>query len=410
MKKILILLLCFASGLYAQAVKVLPGIDVLTGENFSVLNGKRVGLITNQTGVNSKLESSIDVLNKAGNFKLAALFSPEHGIRGYVPGGIAVEHYTDSLTNLPVYSLYGGQRKPTKEMLKDIDVLVYDIQDIGCRAYTYISTLGLAMEAAAENGIEFVVLDRPNPLGGNRVEGSLARDGFVSFVSQFKIPYVYGLTCGELATVLNREKMLSGGVQCKLTVIPMSGWKRDMIYSDTGLQWVPPSPHVPSSDTPFYLVSSGILGELQVISIGIGYTLPFRTFAAQWINPDSLANNLNALNLEGVKFRPISYKPFFSLGKDTLLSGVQIHITDYYKADLMQIQFYFIQVQNAMYPHKNIFKMAAPSRLKMFDLVLGTDEIRNAFSKNMKVSDISGSFADEAREFREKTKKYYLYN
>src|SRR3989337_1618461 len=227
-KNIFILFILTTSLSYAKVVKVLTGIENLKESNFKILEGKRVGLITNPTGVDSKLKSTIDILYEATNVHLVALFGPEHGVRGDYAAGDIVETYTDPQTNLPVFSLYGRTRKPTAEMLKEVDVLVYHIQDIGCRSYTYISTMGLAMEAAAENNPEFVVLGRPNPLGGFKVEGNLVEDGYLSFVSQFKIPYVYGLTCGELAKLLNEEKMLRDEKQCNLTVISMRNWKREM--------------------------------------------------------------------------------------------------------------------------------------------------------------------------------------
>ncbi len=303
MKKILLIILFFCGISSAQNPKVLLGIDVLQFDNFEILNGKRVGLITNQTGVNGRLESTLDIFMKAKNFDLVAVFSPEHGLRGSYGAGEKFNDNYDSTSGITYFSLYGSTRKPTSKMLNGLDVLVYDIQDIGCRAYTYISTMGLAMEAAAENNIEFVVLDRPNPLGGLRVEGNLVENDFISFVSQYKIPYVYGLTCGELARFLNEEQMLSNGIKCKLNIVKMDGWKRELKFADTGLIWVPTSSHVPYSDTPFYLVGTGVLGELVTISIGISYTLPFQTFAAEWVNPDTLASRMNALNLPGVLFR-----------------------------------------------------------------------------------------------------------
>lgn len=193
------------------------GIEVLKEQNFKCLEGKRVGLITNPTGVDNHLISTIDILHEAPNVNLVALYGPEHGVRGDVHAGDKVDNANDSSTGLPVYSLYGKTRKPTPEMLKDIDVLVYDIQDIGCRSFTYISTMGVAMEAAAENNKEFIVLDRPNPIGGLKIEGNVVEDGYISFVSQFKIPYLYGLTCGELALMLNGEQMLSK--PCNLHVV-----------------------------------------------------------------------------------------------------------------------------------------------------------------------------------------------
>ncbi|HBZ36043.1 MAG TPA: DUF1343 domain-containing protein, partial [Rikenellaceae bacterium] len=212
MKKIKIICIVFLSlsALRGYSQKVMTGLEVLKASNFKILEGKRVGLITNPTGFDNNIKSTVDILFEAPNVKLVALFGPEHGVRGNAHAGDRVEASTDSKTGLPVFSLYGDTRKATPEMLKGIDVLVYDIQDIGCRSFTYISTMGLAMEAAAENNIEFVVLDRPNPLGGLKVEGNVVEDGFISFVSQFKIPYVYGLTCGELATLLNEEDMIKG--------------------------------------------------------------------------------------------------------------------------------------------------------------------------------------------------------
>ena len=203
----------------AGSPKIKTGIEVLKASGFKILEGKRIGLITNPTGVDNDLESTIDVLHQSPNVKLVALYGPEHGVRGDVHAGDKVDSFTDPETGVPVFSLYGATRKPTKEMLEGIDVLVYDIQDIGCRSYTYISTMYLAMQAAAENDIEFVVLDRPNPLGGLKVEGNLVENGFISFVSQLKIPYVYGLTCGELAMMINGEGMLEK--PCKLSVVKM---------------------------------------------------------------------------------------------------------------------------------------------------------------------------------------------
>jgi uncharacterized protein YbbC (DUF1343 family) len=327
-----IALFLMASNVFGQ--KVSTGIEVLRNQQFRLLQGKRVGLITNPTGVDSKLKSTIDILFEAPQVQLVALFGPEHGVRGDVHAGDKVDNRTDPRTGLPVYSLYGATRKPTAEMLKGIDVLVYDIQDNGCRSFTYISTMGLAMEAAAEHNIEFVVLDRPNPLGGLKIEGNLAEEGFISFVSQFKIPYLYGLTCGELAMMLNSEKMLKAS--CKLTVVPMKGWKRRMTWEDTRLEWVVASPHIPHKHSSYFYPVTGILGELGYVSIGVGYTLPFEIVGAPWINAEKLSENLNALKLEGVTFRPIHFKPFYATFKDEFCGGVQIHLTDYRKVRLTE--------------------------------------------------------------------------
>lgn len=404
-----LLCLLFGSVMQAQKIRIQTGIEVLKAQNFRCLEGKRVGLITNPTGVDNELRSTIDILHEAPNVNLVALYGPEHGVRGDVHAGDHVADQRDPATGLPVYSLYGKTRKATPEMLKDVDVLVYDIQDIGCRSFTYISTLGLAMEAAAENGKELVVLDRPNPLGGLKVEGNLVEDDCISFVSQFKIPYVYGLTCGELALMLNGERMLTDGAQCKLTVIKMKGWKRRMDYTATGLQWIPSSPHIPHPHTAYFYPISGILGELGYMSIGVGYTIPFQMFAAPWAEADKLADALNALQVPGVIFRPIHLKPFYSVGKGEQLQGVQVHITDYAKAPLSPIQFLVMQEVARLWPERAVFDHADKGRFSMFDKVCGSHQIRERFSQNNRWEDIRPYWEKDVENFRQLSKKYYLY-
>lgn len=397
----------FAGTAFAQKIRIQTGIEVLKNSNFKLLEGKRVGLITNPTGVDNQLKSTIDILHEAPNVNLVALFGPEHGVRGDVHAGDHVDNSSDPTTGLPVGSLYGKTRKATPDMLKGIDVLVYDIQDIGCRSFTYISTMGLAMEAAAENNIEFVVLDRPNPLGGLKVEGNLAEDGYISFVSQFKIPYLYGLTCGELAQMLNGEKMLAK--QCKLSVVKMKGWKRKMDYTQTGLQWIPSSPHIPHAHSAFFYPVSGIVGELGYLSIGVGYTIPFQMFAADWIKAEEFASALNKLNLPGVHFRPMHLKPFYSVGVGTQMQGVQVHLTDYQKANLSEIQFYVMQVIAQLYPDKAVFANANEKRFDMFDKVSGSNQIRLLFAKNNRFEDIQAYWNKDVEAFKKLSKKYYLY-
>lgn len=402
---IICLLLVFTAAFSSPKVKT--GIEVLRESNFKILQGKRVGLITNPTGVDAQLKSTVDILNEAPGVKLVALYGPEHGVRGDIHAGDHVETVIDAQTGLPVYSLYGKTRKATPEMLKDIDVLVYDIQDIGCRSYTYISTMGLAMEAAAENNIEFVVLDRPNPVGGQKIEGNLAEDKFISFVSQFKIPYLYGLTCGELAKMLNNEKML--GAQCKLTIVPMKGWKRSMTFDQTGLPWVLTSPHIPHATSPYFYAASGILGEFSFMSIGVGYTLPFQVFAKDSIDALELAKRLNKLQLPGVIFRPIFMKPFYAVGQGKNYSGVQFYFTDYKKVRITEIQFYVMQEMAALYPEKKCFGPETESRYNMFDKVCGSDQIRLLMAKNMRVDDMLPYWRKDEEAFRKLAKKYWMY-
>ena len=404
-----LLILCCAARTAAQDPAVKTGIEVLRDEHFALLSGKRIGLITNPTGVDSRLRSTVDILTHAPGVRVVALFGPEHGVRGDHAAGDRVETSVDQATGLPAYSLYGNTRKATPEMLRGIDMLVYDIQDIGCRSYTYISTMGLAMEAAAEQQIPFVVLDRPDPLGGVRVEGNCVAPGFESFVSQYPVPYVYGLTCGELARYLNGERLLKGGIRCSLTVVPMKGWKRQMEFEATGLPWVPTSPHVPEPESPAYYVSSGMLGELGVISEGVGYTLPFKIIAAEWIDAAAMADSMNGFGLPGVLFRPVTIRPFYGTWKERELHGVQVHIAPGSRANLMSIQFLFMQVNSELWPEKNPFALAERGRLSSFDRVAGSDSVRILFTRNMRYADVRPFLEKDVKSFREKAKKYMLY-
>lgn len=400
--------MCVAVGVQAH---VKPGVEVLRDRGFEGLKGKRVGLITNPTGVDNNLKSTIDILHDAEDVTLVGLYAPEHGVRGDVHAGDHVDNFVDPATGVTVYSIYGKNRKPTPEMLKDVDVLIYDIQDIGCRSFTFISTMGLAMEACAELGKEFMVLDRPNPVGGNIVEGNLTEPDCVSFVSQFEIPYLYGLTPGELAVMLNEEGMLEGGKKVNLTVVPMDGWKRDMEFRETEMPWVLPSPHIPNPEAAVYYPVSGILGELGYMSIGVGYTEPFKLFAAEWADAEELAKRMNALELPGLKFRPIHIKPFYSVGKGENLQGVEVYVTDKEVAPLSLTQFYVMQELADMNPEKATFKEgnADPKRFSMFDKVSGSKQIRERFSKNHKVADIIDYWNKDAEAFKAKSSKYYLY-
>lgn len=394
-----------------ETVAVKPGIEVLRASGFAALDGKRVGLITNPTGIDNNLRTTIDILAEAENVKLTALFAPEHGVRGDYTAGESVANEVDKKTGVPVYSLHGRTRKPTPEMLKDVDVLVYDIQDIGCRSYTFISTMGLAMEAAARDGKEFMVLDRPNPLGGERVEGNLVEPGRESFVGQFPIPYVYGLTPGELATYLNEKGLVtSGGKKVRLTVVPMEGWHRDMTFAETGMPWVLPSPHIPTPEAALLYPATGIMGELDYVSIGVGYTLPFSLTGAPWIDAQQLADRLNALSLDGIEFRPMYYKPYYAKFKGENLAGVQIYAHDWAQAPLSLLQFYIMQELATLYPTHKAFATATQAKLKMFDMVCGSARIRQQFVRSYKVDDIYGLWMDEAKAFKAESLKYYLYD
>ena len=405
-------LLCVVS--FAAQPPVRTGIEVLRSRDFDVLKGKRVGLVTNPSGVDRYLKSTVDILFNAPGVELVALYGPEHGVRGDVYAGGKVADAKDAATGLPVYSLYGETRKPTSAMLEGIDVMVYDIQDVGVRSYTFISTLGLVMEACAAKDIEVVVLDRPNPLGGNKIEGCYVEQPFNSFVSQYRIPYVYGLTVGELAVMINEEGMNRGQkgnqapAKCRLTVIPMEGWTRDMIYEDTGLPWVLPSPNIPFKETPMYYASAGICGELYgFMNIGIGYTLPFQIFGAVWLDPDKLKERLDSYGLPGISFRTIWFKPFSGSQKGQLVKGLQYFFTDYEKARLTDTQFYVIQAVAELYPDKKAFEVITGYGL--FDKVCGTDYVRLELAKRYKVADIQSYWRKDEESFRTLSQKYHIY-
>lgn len=408
MKRNIVLSILAACALSLGA-HVKPGVEVLRDNNFEGLRGKRVGLITNPSGIDNKLKSTVDIFAEAPEVNLVALYAPEHGVRGDFYAGDKVKNAVDYTTGIPVYSIYGKYRKPTPEMLKDIDVMVYDIQDNGCRSFTFISTMGLAMEACAELGKEFMVLDRPNPISGNKIEGNLTESDCVSFVSQFPIPYLYGLTPGELANYLNEEGILKNGVKVDLTVVPMEGYERSMDFRATGMPWVLPSPHMPVPESAIYYPVSGILGELYAISIGVGYTEPFKLFAADWIDAQKLCARLKARNIPGVMFRPIHIRPFYSTGQGKNYEGVEVYVTDVDKAPLSLTQFYVMEELADMYPDKKIFDLADSKRFSMFDKVCGSKQIRERFTKRYKTADIEDYWNKDSEAFRTASAKYHLY-
>ncbi len=393
----------------ATEPRVQLGNEVLVQTKFQALAGKRVGLITNPSGANSQLESTIDVLRNAPGVKLVALFGPEHGIYGDVPAGDKIASRTDARTGLPVHSLYGDTRKPTPEMLKGLDALVYDLQDTGCRSYTFISTMGVAMEAAGAAGIEFIVLDRPNPLGGVRVEGPMVeQESRRSFVSRWDVPYAYGMTCGELARMINDRGWITN--RCKLTVVPMKGWKRTMVWRDTGLPWVPTSPHVPHGESPLFQVATGMLGEIGGVNIGVGYTLPFQCVAATNVNPQQLAAAMNDYKLPGVRFQPVTYKPYYGAFHDEIVSGVQLYFTDPAHAPLTAINYYALEALKRV-AGRDLFAEAqkANKKFDMFDKVNGTDATRLALQSGKSAAEIVSSWKAGEEQFRKARRPFLLY-
>lgn len=411
-----------------QRPAVRLGVDMLEVEGFASLRGKRIGLITNPTGVTGDLRSTADVLFAAPSVQLVALYGPEHGVRGAAAAGDKVADERDAATGLPVFSLYGKTRKPTPEMLADVDLLVYDVQDIGSRSYTYISTLALAMETAAECGKAVIVLDRPNPLGGQRVEGPVLDPRVRSFVGQLEVPYLHGMTVGELAQMINGEGWLGnmnaappeerggdarGGAErkrlrCELQVVKMAGWKRDMLWADTGLVWTPTSPHIPHAESAFYYAATGILGEMPALSVGVGYPLPFELLGHPQIDGRSLAAELNGRRLPGVFFRPAFYTPFYSRFSGKTCGGVQVILTDARQAVLTEIQFEALDAVRRLYPDIRVFNEKA-DRDAMFDKVCGGSTIRELFVSGAPLERVRAAWRAGVDEFRARRAPYLLY-
>jgi len=398
-------LLLLSLSLYANPVKV--GIDRLFEPEYcGLVKNKRVGLITNHTGVDSQLCSNIKILKN--HARLVAIFCPEHGIDGAARADEKIEHSKDR-DGIHIYSLHGETRRPTVEMLKDVDILLYDIQEIGCRSYTYISTLFYAMEEAAKKGIPVVVLDRPNPMGGLVVDGPMLQDKWRSFMGYINVPYCHGMTVAELARYFNVEYKIG----CKLHIVPMEGWKRRMTFKETGLAWIPTSPYIPESDTPFFYASTGILGALGVVNIGIGYTLPFKVIGAPWIDGYHLAEKLNEQKLPGVKFVPFYYQPFYGKFAKEQCEGVKIIITSPHSYRPLAVQYMLIGMLKSLYPTQfqaklNQFTDADKSS---FCKVNGNSEILSIITnENFIAWKLIGYDKEERSAFLEKRKKYLIYD
>jgi uncharacterized protein YbbC (DUF1343 family) len=306
-----------------RRAQVVPGLEVLLGPQRALLAGKRVGLITNPTGVNRALVSAVDLMAAATDFTLAALFGPEHGVRGDAQAGAVVADSTDVRTGLPAYSLYGATRKPTPAMLAGLDTLVFDIQDIGARFYTYPWTLALVMQAAREAGISVIVADRPNPIDGITVEGPVLDPAVASFVGAYPIPIRHGMTIGELAALMNTDF----GIGCDLTVVKCANWRRTDDATMTGLPWIMPSPNMPTPDTALIYPGTCLI-EGTNLSEGRGTTKPFELIGAPFVDANALAASLNQRALPGVNFRPTAFTPCFSKHQGELCHGVQVHVTD----------------------------------------------------------------------------------
>ena len=386
------------------------GLTVLLTEKREWIQGKSIGLITNHTGVDATLQSNYRLFAEAPDCQLSAIFSPEHGLWGAVQDGIAINSTDNSdenlsqarLENVPVFSLYGQSMRPTPDQLEGIDLLIYDMQDVGVRYYTYISTLLHAMEAASNHGIEFIVADRPNPITCTAVGGPVLTSGFESFVGIHTIPIRYGLTIGELATLLKAERVPS----CPLKVAWMHGYERWMWYNDTGLQWVPPSPNMPTLTTAT-LYPGLCLFEGTNMSEGRGTTKPFEYIGAPWCDGEQWARTLNALRLPGVLFRPIVFTPG-ALNENTkhakqTCGGVAIHITDREHFRPIETAIHILSILTSEYSNHFAFLTAH------FDRLAGNNWLRNALLNGKSVDEIQKRWVGELQSWTDNTKQYHVY-
>ena len=386
-------------------MSVLPGIDVLLDQRLDLIAGRRVGLVSNASGMTHDLVSDVDALRRARGVQLAALFGPEHGFYALGADGVAVESAVDHRTGLPVHSLYGRVRKPTPEMLTGLDVLVFDIQPVGVRFYTYVTTLLYVMRAAAEQGLPLIVCDRPNPIGGEAVEGALLEQGFESFVGPGPLPIRYGLTVGELARMANE----AWSIGCDLTVVGCVGWRRTMWFDDTGLAWVPPSPAMPWPATTIVYPGTCLI-EGTNLSEGRGTALPFHLLGAPWIEGWRLAKPLNRLDLPGVRFRPAGFQPAVGKWADQRCGGVQLHVTDRRAFRPVTAGLHLIATVRDLYPQRFAWRESSTEGTSPhIDLLTGTDKVRHALDAGVDVADLVASWAAERDRFARESRRYYLY-
>jgi len=380
------------------AALTLTGLDVLERDGFRPLAGKRVGLITNHTSVNLDGLNAVDVFHKAGNFRLAAIFSPEHGFRGTEEGGVYIASSTDPVTGVPVFSLYGkGKQRPSPEMLKDLDVLVFDIQDIGARFYTYLTTMGYAMEEAAKAKLPFVVLDRPNPIGG-LVEGPVLDPGLSFFTAYFPVPARHGFTPGEMA-LFHKANL---GLELDLTVVKMEGWTRDLFFDQTGVVWTNPSPNIRNVAAETLYPGLGCF-EATNVSVGRGTDRPFLWFGAPWMKAGKIAGKLNKAGLAGVKFSVLKLTPDKDVYEGKLCEGINIEVTD--KAavralDVFTHAAYWLNKYNG-----KDFSMKPEEMRKM----TGSGDLYNMLQVGARPAAILEAFEKSNAPFKRSAEKYLLY-
>jgi uncharacterized protein YbbC (DUF1343 family) len=389
---------------------ILTGLDVCVANGFSALKGKRVGAIVNQTSVDRQLRHLVELFTASRKTTLSCLFAPEHGIRGIAQYMEPVEEARDPHTGLPVFSLYGKSAEslsPKRQWLEGLDALVFDVQDVGSRYYTYLNTMALSMKVAAEVGIPFHVLDRPNPIGGIEVEGNLVGERFRSFVGMFALPNRHGMTAGELAQYLNETEHFG----CELSIIRCEGWRRSQYWEQTGLPFVPPSPNMPTADTA--LVYPGMcLSEGTNLSEGRGTCRPFEQFGAPWLDGDRLARELNQQKLPGVRFRPVWFRPSLDKHQGVTCGGAMIHVTDRLAFRPLRTGIAVIKTVRDLGGDQFRWRTDAyefVTDIPAFDLLCGTDRVRIGIDRGAPLAELTQGFEAELEAFREKKSGHELY-
>ncbi len=397
MKKLYLILFFISFCSFAVEARVYTGLEVFLAKYQYMVKGKRVGLVTNQTGCDAKGRSAIDLLYNSPKVNLVALFAPEHGIRGKIKAGEHVKDGRDTKTGLPIYTLYGGvDHKPPKSALRKIDVLMFDIQDVGARPYTYIWHMAECLKAAAENNKTIIVLDRPNPAGANVIDGPINEQKYTSFIGLYRIPYVYGMTIGELALYLNSVER----IRSKLYVMPMMNYRRGMNWKQTGLPWIPPSPNIPNPQSAYCFATTGAMGELGLVGLGGGTSAAFRIISAPWLQATYTASALNNYNLPGVKFSPLKFK-----GINTVL--IKVTNPAVYKPVTTEMAI-LCHLRN-IYPDKFIKALKNAKHVKAFNKAIGTDKILYFLKKGFTFSQIVESWSKQLQLFNKNRIKFLIY-
>ena len=391
-----------------QRKSIKLGLEKGLTENIKLFENLRIGLICNQASVNHSFQHSADLFHRNSKINLVALFGPQHGIRGDVQDNmIETSHSIDKLTGLPIYSLYSETRQPTEEMVSGLEALVFDLQDVGGRVYTFIYTMANAMKACAEYGKKMIVLDRPNPIGGLAVEGNTLERGHESFVGQYPIPMRHGLTVGEIAQLFNKEFEIN----CDLEIITMDNWSREDFYDETDAPWVMPSPNIPTVDTTVVFPAT-VYFEGTEISEGRGTTRPFEIVGAPYIDANEYAEALTSIELPGVVFRPVNFLPTFQKHADKTCGGVFIHVMDREIFEPVITGLAMVKTAFDLYENDFKWKSAAYEYVfdrNPFDVIAGTTKIREMFENGVAVNDIKLSWWDDVKEFSRIREKYLLY-